>query len=478
MKKYFLSALIASFFFFNINGIGAQDDSSGSFEEMLDQEMKEDSAVSGESDDPFSSVENKWVFFGFFQNRNFFSANRYEDTKTLKNEGRVNLNARYGNEFQYVKIRGDLYLYPSDENNREEKAYGELREVYFTVGENLQFSLGKRIYQWGSADVFNVVNYLDQADQRKLFATDKEDRYSGVYSASLKFLFSDFGLEAAAVPYFSEPLMPEDQWQIQMPAYSNPLGEIPMVMKESPNKESNWRNASYASRFGGNIGSFDFHLTYFNGISKNFIFYPELEKSTVNLLPKFEINTTPVYSRVQSAGLDFAFTWDKLSVRSETSYTYNMPAVKNINKEKMSILNPMMPDGIYPVTEIDQNQYISYSVGLDYNLWGNNGRVFTEWMEGYYLINRQDYTEPFLNRLLIFRLEDKWINESMYAELGSIIRPIIENPGYGILYKLGWDFKNGLTMETEGYFFFAGDDEFFGVLEQKDMVALSAKMTF
>lgn len=477
-RRKIFAGWIIFFLSVNVFNIYSQEENPSSLEDLLDDEMKKNPENSDEESSGIL-IENKWQFFGFFQNRNFFSANLEEDTQTLKTEGRINLNTIYGNSSRYVKVQGDVYVFPASDNNREEEAYAELRELYFSAGERLNFTLGKRVYQWGSADVFNVVNYMDRNDQRKLFATDKDDRYTGVYSAAVKFIFSEFSIETVAVPYFAEPYLPEDEWKIEMPNYSTPMGMIPMEIQDSSAKSNEWRNASYAARFGGTIEFFDFHLTYFNGISKNFIFYPELEKTTVMGLPSFKINTSPQYKRVQSAGLDFAFTWDKLSIRTETSYTYNMPAVKEIDTEKFTGMNPfLMSDGVYALTEMDRNQYLSYTIGMDYNLWGNNGRVLMEWMEGYYLIHRQDYAEPFLNRLLVFRVEDKWLNERLYGEIGTIVRPIIKNPGYGILYKLGWDFKNGLTIETEGYFFYANDDDFFSVLEKKDMVAVSAKMTY
>ncbi len=442
-------------------------------ESRLDAELEGEKSPSGEK----VPMENQWDVYGFFQNRNFFSANRYADMMTLRNEARANVNLRYGNKFQYVKVAGDVYAYPSAASNDLDDGRAELREMYFSAGDVLVFLIGKKAYQWGSADVFNVVNYTDQADQRKLFATDKDDRYLGVYSASLKYIFGEFSVETLAIPYFAAPLLPSQEWEIRMDPYSTPFGALPVQINRSGYVASGWRNASYAARSGGTLGNFDFHLAYFNGISRSFLFAPSLEVVTPG---SAQLNMDPVFSRVQSAGLDFAFTWDKLSVRAESSYTNDMPAVEKMDDKTLSSVNPMILiiPGKYTMGKTEREQYLSYVVGVDYNLWGNNGRVLAEWMEGYYLFNKEKYSELLLNRLLLFRVEDKWLNERLITELGTIIRPVDKSPGYGVLYKLGWDFKNGLTMETEGYFFFSADDAFFDMLEYKDMVAISAKMTF
>ena len=68
--------------------------------------------------------------------------------------------------------------------------------------------------------------------------------------------------------------------------------------------------------------------------------------------------------------------------------------------------------------------------------------------------------------------------ENLEAEVNGIIRPVQDDPGYGIMYELKWNFQNGLTIAAGGIFFTGNDDDLLEFFDKKDMVFIEGKMEF
>ena len=120
----------------------------------------------------------------------------------------------------------------------------------------------------------------------------------------------------------------------------------------------------------------------------------------------------------------------------------------------------------------------NFFAGADYNLWGDNGTVLIEWMHGKYLKDENDYIKPFINKMLLVRIEDKFFDERLEAEIGTILRPVQKDFGYAGICELTLNFKNGLTVSGGGFFFIGNEDDLFYLFEDKDMVYLKARMEF
>ncbi|MBN2041809.1 MAG: hypothetical protein JW864_17365 [Spirochaetes bacterium] len=440
--------------------------------------------------------KSPWQIFGFIESLNQFyipdnASDEPSDYKVIKLEGHGRMNAKYETGSYYGKAVIDVYFYPNnaDENSEEdwdpprESRSIEAQEIYLKGGEKFQFRIGKQLFSWGAADMFQITNYFDQADQREFFAIDKDERYEGVPALSLQYLFGNFSVEVAGTPVHNPALMPEEGsfWHLSNDPVSTPVGDLPVVIKDTDKLPSSINNASYAVRAGGTAGTFDFHLSYYNGINSNILYKPELT-GTSQTLSDASIEMQQYYDRIQEFGLDLAFTFDKLSVRGEALYSPDMLAVKKPDEAAMQAgLTALMMGAGSPGVEISPVEdagYASYVVGADYNLWGNNGLILVEWMQSMYLENEDEYQEPFINKMLYVRLEDKLFNEFLEVEAGTIIRPIEKEFGYTVTGELMLNFKNGLTVSAGGFSFVGKQDDLFSMFEDKDMGYLKARMTF
>jgi hypothetical protein len=417
-------------------------------EEELDkiflQETPEQDALTIENKKP------KWEIYGFVESCNHFSwpgKGTISDSSVIKAEARGKMNIKFSMDHFYIKSSLDMYFYPRLDFPAAPHKSGsiEAQELYIGGGKKLRFKIGKQLFTWGSADMFPITNYFDQRDYREFIAVDREDKYEGVLALSLKYLFGNFALEVGVTPVHNPPLLPskESFWSF-IPGH--PINAEPLA--------ATLKNTSTAIRFGGTLGNLDFHASYFNGINYHLIFIPDWEVSPPGVKLHFD--------RIQTAGFDLSLVVDKLALRAEASYTSNMFAVN-----KFDITTPM-----------ETAPYCSYVIGFDYNLWGYNGILLVEWMQGKYLKNAKGYRDMLFTDMLLVRLEDKYFDERLKVELGAVFRLVKSPPGTAVNWNLAWDFRNGFSIDIGGYFFSGKEDDLFEYFYDKDMLYLKAKLRF
>jgi hypothetical protein len=463
-------------------------------EEDLDSMLLTDSASSMESGSEKKS--NNWKLYGFFENSNHVAmpaTSSIDDYSIIKAEARGNLNAAYSVGNFYGKAILDVYFYPEnmDGESSTTDAYHqwgriEARELYVGWGKSLQFRLGKQLYNWGTADVFNVTNYLDQPDMREFITKDSDDTNRGALSISAKYLLGDFAIEGVLLPVHSPTLAPQGFWELEpeVPGFNT-------VVNTPEARDATLKNVGLALRGGGTVGQFDFHLSYFTGYNQDLLYNRELSGES---FAARTIELTPWFNRRHTLGFDCAASIDKLSLRAETSFTFNMPGIAKQNDAALEQLvqywqaNPgysieqvgmdLTAAGMDISSSVQTDPYINYVIGADYNLWGDNGRVLVEWVQGFYLDNNDSYERSLFDSVLLMRVEDKQLQERLTGEVGAMVRLVQKNPGAGIFYEVGWDFKNGFTLAQGGYFFIGNDDDLFETVKDKDMLYCEARYSF
>ncbi len=461
-------------------------------EEELDRELLS-GAGTGKSRDA-DLKEKNFDLHGFLESVNQVSIPEKGKRKKsgeygiVKLEERGRLNVRLGSMNYHGIAVLDYYYYPEPGSGSEtsgaytpprESERIEAQELYLRGGEILQFRLGKQLFSWGSADMFPVTNYFDQPDFREFFAVDKDERNEGVPALSLKLIFGNFSLEAAGTPVHNPALLPPrgSFWELNPEPVALPGISLPVTVEEEERLQGGLSNASFGGRFGGTVGDLDFHLSCYNGINPTVILKPELVNSSAGP----SIGMKPLSKRIDAYGIDAAFALGRFSFRGEASYSRKMIAVRETDAA-------VLQTGLLQITgtgstdaEISPWEKVpsfAYTVGADYKLWGNNGLILIEWMDSRYLENRERYIEPLITEVLLLRLEDKFFNESLEAEIGTVLRPKKDKPGYLVTFSLAWNFQNGLSIGAGGYIFQGNDDELFSLFENKDLVYLKASMEF
>lgn len=463
-------------------------------EEELDREFL--SGTGTEKNPGVAGKEKKFDLRGFLESVNQVSIpgkgkrNDPDEYDVVKLEGRGRLNARLGSRSYHGMAVLDYYYYPEPgSGSRSSETYAspreteriEAQELYLRGGGTVQFKLGKQLFSWGSADMFQVTNYFDQPDLREFFAIDKEDKNEGIPALSVKVLPGNFSLEAAVTPVHNPALFPSERsfWELEPGPVEASGNSLPVTIEEGERLQGGISNSSFAGRFGGSIGDFDFHICYYNGINRAVILKPGL---TGTAPANVSIEMKPLYERIDAYGIDTAFTLGKFSFRGEASFSRKMIAVREV--DSAALQNGLMQINNFGSTDVDispgeKAPYFAYVVGADYNLWGNNGIVLVEWMDSRYLENRERYIEPLINGILLVRVEDMFFNESLEAEVGALLRPEKgSKPGQMLFLDLAWNFQNGLSIGAGGYLFQGNDDELMELFEEKDLVYLKAKMEF
>jgi hypothetical protein len=419
-----------------------------------------------------------WDVYGYLESENVISANPDVDPKDeiVKIETRARINAKYGDNFFYGKAIIDAYFYPYpfDITNPMINAFIDPYEFYIAGGKALQFKIGKQIYNWGVADAFRVTNYMDQRDLTELFFKETDERNRGVYAATLKFLFSDFVIEATAAPAVGPILYPVagSRWALQ-PAEVE--GIAPQIdFSQMP--EIGFENINYAARAGGTISILDFHFSYYNGINNSIVFIPDV----VIQMPYKTVQSIimrPDYKRVQKFGLDVALNISKLSIRVEAVYLPNQNALLS-DETETEIIETTAAGKVTLRRKTGEVPYLAYTGGLDYNLWGNNGRVLLEYSNSSYLKDQDLYQEELMTNFLLIGVQDKFFNERLEVKLNGTIRLTSLNPGYIAGGSIAWDFQNGLSATLGTSFFVGGDDDLLKMYENHDMLFLRARMNF
>ena len=436
---------------------------------------------------PEKSGESGRQIFGFIENSNQAAFPMTEDPseyEIIKLEARLRINALYTSGSFQAKASVDGYFYPEYNENGDGGSGGnetriEAREIYVAGGENLRFKIGKQLFSWGTADLFSITNYLDQRDLREFFSRSISDNYRGVPALSLKYIYGNMAFEAALSPLHNPALMPRGFWELD-PSMEN----FPEITINNPEaKEADIRNMSYVLRAGGSIKGLDFHLSYFNGINNDLIFSGKI---TGNTYDQRAYEVTPCFSRRQTVGLDTAFTVKKLSVRTETVFSPDMPYQDYLSGSRLERIidewkaDPSKSfDEIYPGQEgIRYVPYLQYVLGMDYSIRGGNSMLLMEWVQGFYLIKNSNNGNNIFSHLMAVRYFDTFMQGFLQTECGAVVRPVQWMPGSLLYLELGLNFQNGFVLSAGGYFIFGNNDALFEYLDRKDMVYLKARFSF
>lgn len=173
----------------------------------------------------------------------------------------------------------------------------------------VELSLGKQIFAWGTAELYNPTDnlnpydYLDVIDHEKL----------GVYSASLQLDADPATLTVVVVPFFTPSRIPlsGSRW-----TPSPPKGFAALIDDRAlPSRAAN--NMQYAARIKATLKGWDLSASYFDGFEHT----PVVKRSTVEVAPSVLLpRYTPVFTRMRVPGFDFSTTYRKLEFHGEAAF--------------------------------------------------------------------------------------------------------------------------------------------------------------
>jgi hypothetical protein len=174
---------------------------------------------------------------------------------------------------------------------------------------HVEFTLGKQVFAWGTADAVNPTDSINPYDY-----LDVLDRYKiGVWSAAFTQTYGPLSHTLVIVPVFTpsrDPLL-RSRW-----APRTPPGLLAVVDdRELPDDGLN--TVQFATRLKATIRGWDASISYYNGFDNT----PVLRRSSVAIAPFLVIpRFTPVYTKLQAYGFDVSTTFGKLEVHGEGAF--------------------------------------------------------------------------------------------------------------------------------------------------------------
>jgi hypothetical protein len=278
----------------------------------------------------------------------------------------------------------------------DRRGYGigtELLEGYATLHlKRVDLRLGKQIVAWGRADGINPTDNLTPRNYRVMLPLEEDQRF-GTWGARLDaYLSQALTLEIFASTFF-EPA------QFPLP----PVGAA--VSTQRPGHSAH--NGELGIKLNKTSGGFDWSLSYYSGYS---------------LLPVIGFATSALqlhYDRVQVVGADCARNYGRFGFRSEVAYT--------LPQDHPSADPNAVRPRLFWVNGVDRTFFENLNV---------NAQVFVRWMPRYQ--NPADQPDLMarvageLNAIIggqeagaspgvTFRVSDQWLNNTLQAELLSLI---------------------------------------------------------
>jgi len=205
-------------------------------------------------------------------------------------------------------------------------------------------TVGKQIYTWGVADAYKPMDVVNPRDSLIV-----PDNYKiGVPSAALRYSGEWGSVESIVIPWFTPSRVPEstDRW---FPDDSDlrrrlqeAIGFVPPIVypdRELPGNTLSNLQAGMRLQSSSLVQGWDFSLAYFRGFQPNGIYRG-------GLAPGFALGLTRTYPEFHMAGGSFSTTWQDFEFHGEAAYHHT-------------------------VEDIQDDDYISYISGLNYN-WTRN----------------------------------------------------------------------------------------------------------
>ena len=422
-----------------------------------------------ESEPPFSLSGSAAYESGLSLNENSFELNRF-----YRNQGRIKLKPLY--ETENTRAYGDLDFFVNSgvEGETRESSSLECVEAYVEGSGLLLWKIGKQRFNWGVGDSYQPTDLIDRPDLRDSFMRNNDDRYTGVYALSLKYLAGDYALEIALRPVTETALVPAGFYALEADPLTSVAGTVSPRYPESE-VLSALEDVSAGIRIGGTSGILDWHLTGYSGMNKEFLYRSSIKRDAENLY----IDICPVHKRMNALGADLSFALSRFNFRLEGYYSADMPALSSITESDITRAGAVLAAGADSVElqTVKHRDFFSYSSGFDINLWGNYGTVYCEWMQSRYI--DEDGINPILQSdILMIRAEDSLFNQELNLSAGSMIRTRDGVPGLGINAEAEYDFKTGLTIGVGAYLFVSNGDEYIEMLEDKDTAYLKVQYLF
>ena len=175
-----------------------------------------------------------------------------------------------------------------------------------------ELSVGKQLYAWGTADVFNPTDNLNPRDYMDPIDSEK----MGVWSVAARATLGATQITFVVVPVFTPSRLPLADSRWAPPPPSTP---IPAMTAARDLPEVEWSNVQYGGRVRTTVTGWDLSASYFEGFETT----PVIKVSQVPVAPGVVVPlATPVFTRMRVLGMDMSTTWRKFEFHVENAFKF------------------------------------------------------------------------------------------------------------------------------------------------------------
>jgi hypothetical protein len=313
-------------------------------------------------------------------------------------------------EFLYRALYDDEELSAGAFNDRGiRRPILNLREAFFAYErERFEARVGKQIYSWGKADLYNPTDTLNARDYIDLLESEK----IGAWSVSARVLGpGEVAFEAVAIPFFFIParLPPRGARYDLVP----PGLAIPIEDRDMP--PGAWKTTQAGLRVSGTIAplDLDWALTAYHG--RDHVPNTRLHLKLVPVPPFGLPSLEPFYKREDVLGASVARAFSSFEAHAEGGYFFH--------------------------GERDEDEYAAYVVGGNYR--------------------KADLFDPSDELFLVFEYAGQWVTDrSAPGVIPNVLSRVFRS---AILARGRYSFSGGdLVLEATGVFLlYSKDSQYF-----------------
>lgn len=376
--------------------------------------------------------------------------------------------------FGFPFLQSAQQLFNKDETSPYNLDFREAYvELYGVFTKNLDMKIGRQRIAWGTADKLNPTDNLNPWDLEDIWDFG---RHSGSDAIQMKYYLKDFYLEADYIFYFRPAVLPRGDWAeglmaspFELPGYLT-LGSVSdsLAMPALNLKE----NATYAFKFGGFAGGFDFSASYVygrDGLPLNYY-----NKISMTETPgKIDVKSYLLFPRQHIIGADLAGAIGAVGIWAE--------GAAFLPEKEVILINDLSAFGLPPMDSVvlDKKPWFKYAAGFDYTFRGGH-YINVQYLHGFV----HERGNGNLNDYLVLSYEKYLFNDKL--KINPLTAALVVSDWEKPADNFAWIYMPAITYipneNTEiklGVRLIGGEgDDVFSKYKDKDEFVLSVRYKF
>ncbi|NOX89261.1 MAG: hypothetical protein GXO77_09545 [Calditrichaeota bacterium] len=326
-------------------------------------------------------------------------------------------------------------------------------DVYGFLMKNLDLRIGKQRISWGTADKLNPTDNLNPDDFSDLVNFAEK---IPTWAIKGDYYLGNFTLTGIWIPSLTPILLPRFGAQLFL---GNPA---PALRDTLALPSPGLKHSMFAFKVSGNLGTWDYSLSYFNGYDDIPVLYRFSIGNPVgaNLYMKFP--------KMQVIGADFATELAGIGFWGEGALFFPGKV----------FLKTVIGNTAESSVALDDKPYFKFTIGGDYTF--PRGWYFNiQWMHGFFTERGND----FLHDYFIGKLDKNLFNNDVKVSIGGALEigswnDISATYGYGIFPELVYQAIDNMELALGAFVAEGKKQALFGAWKNSDQVYLRMKVNF